>query len=61
MPGTLLRYLEHEELKNFDPIQQATGQVYFINKAVERGLATVDESRKLVVQYEDLCRPPKRV
>jgi hypothetical protein len=52
---------EHEELKNFDPIQQATGQVYFINKAVERGLATVDESRKLVVQYEDFCAAPQNV
>jgi len=28
---------------------------------VTRGMARVDESRKLVVQYEDFCRDPEQV
>lgn len=46
---------EYDQLTNFDPVTQAAGQVYFINQAIEQGLATVNESRKLVVQYEDFC------
>lgn len=50
---------EYEELKTLDPISQAAGQVYYINRAVSNGLAKVAESRKLVVQYEDFCRDPQ--
>lgn len=52
---------EYDQLKNLAPVTQITGQVYFINQAVELGLATVDESRKLVVQYEDFCAAPQSV
>lgn len=52
---------EYELLKNHDPVDQATGQVYFINEAVKRGLANVKESRKLVIGYEDFCRAPEDV
>jgi hypothetical protein len=50
---------EYDHLKNLDPVTQATGQVYYINQAVEQGLAVVDESRKLQVTYEDFCADPK--
>lgn len=52
---------EYEELKGLDPVTQATGQVYYINRAVEKGLAAVDESRKLLVAYEDFCGDPRRI
>jgi Sulfotransferase family len=52
---------EYEQLKSLDAIDQAAGQVHYINKAVEKGLAKVYESRKLVVQYEDFCRNPKLI
>lgn len=52
---------EYDQLTNFDPVTQAAGQVYFINQAIEQGLAKVDESRKLVVQYEDFCKAPQCV
>lgn len=49
---------EYEELKSLDPITQATGQVYYINKAIEVGLEKVAASRKLVVEYEEFCGSP---
>lgn len=52
---------EYEELKTLDPVSQAAGQVYCINRAVSNGLAKVTESRKLVVHYEDFCAAPERV
>lgn len=52
---------EYEELKDLDPVMQAAGQVYYINRAVSSGLANVAEQRKLVVQYEDFCAAPERV
>jgi len=51
---------EKEELMRLGPKEQAMGQVIAINNAVDRGLAHVDESRKMVVQYEDFCGKPKR-
>ena len=52
---------EYEQLKGLDPIAQAAGQVHYINQAVTQGLEKVDETRKLVVQYEDFCANPRRV
>jgi len=52
---------EYEDMKDLDAVTQSAGQVYHIDKAVTRGMARVDESRKLVVQYEDFCRDPEQV
>jgi hypothetical protein len=52
---------EYRQLKDLDPITQSAGQVHYINKAVTQGMATVDEARKLVVQYEDFCQSPQQV
>lgn len=49
---------EYEQLKDLDPITQASGQVHYINRAVEKGMDTVDENRKLIVQYEEFCADP---
>jgi hypothetical protein len=51
---------EYPVLKDLPPIEQVAGQVYFTTKAVSEGLSTVDESRKLVVDYESFCREPRR-
>lgn len=52
---------EYEELKNLDPTAQAAGQVHYINKAVSKGMSAVDDSRKMIVRYEDFCGSPRRV
>lgn len=52
---------EYPQLKDLDPITQSAGQLHYINKAVTKGMATVDESRKLVVQYEDFCQNPRQM
>jgi len=49
---------EKEALRRLSAVEQVAGQVASINKAVEKGLCHVDEERKLVVQYEDLCASP---
>lgn len=51
---------EYEQLKSLEPVSQVAGQVHYINKAVDRGLDSVDESRKMVVQYEDFCARPEK-
>lgn len=50
---------EYPHLIELDPIRQVAGQVHYINAAVSKGLETVAESRKLVVQYEDFCMDPE--
>ena len=52
---------EYPQLKDLDPITQSAGQLHYINKAVTRGMAVVEESRKLVVQYEEFCQNPKHI
>lgn len=52
---------EYEQLKTLEPIAQVAGQVHSINRAVTRGLSAVDESRKLVVGYEEFCENPQMV
>lgn len=52
---------EYPFLKEMDPIRQASGQLYYINKAVTKGMNRLNESKKLIVQYEDFCKDPKQV
>ena len=52
---------EYPELKDLDPVAQCAGQLHYINKAVTKGMATLDETRKLEVQYEDFCQNPSHV
>ena len=52
---------EYEKLKKFDPVFQATGQLHFIDKAVNKGMSTLDENRRLVVKYEEFCSDPRGI
>ncbi|WP_036300766.1 sulfotransferase [Methylomarinum vadi] len=49
---------EYDQLKNLNPIMQSSGQLHYINKAIDLGMSEVDDSRKLLVQYEDFCARP---
>lgn len=51
---------EYEDLKSLSPVMQASGQVHFINKAVDEGMKSVQEHRKLIVDYEDFCLNPSQ-
>jgi hypothetical protein len=53
-----LRPPEYRWLKELDPVRQVAGQVHFILKAVEEGLARVANARKLEVDYERFCQNP---
>ena len=52
------KFSEYHELKKLTPYEQVAGQVYYINKAVESGLADVVEHKKMVVPYEEFCTNP---
>ncbi|MDH4283837.1 MAG: sulfotransferase [Gallionellaceae bacterium] len=52
---------EYEKLKDLGAIEQAAGQVHYINRALETGLEKIADNRKLVVQYEDFCECPATV
>ena len=52
---------EYPKLKSLDPITQSAGQVHYINSAVTKGIAALDQQRQLVVQYEDFCESPGNV
>ncbi len=45
-------------MKDLDPITQSAGQLHYINKAVTQGMDGINESRKLVVGYEEFCKNP---
>lgn len=55
------RIPEYQVLKDLDPHEQAAGQVYHINKAINKGLEGVVENKKLTVQYEEFCNNPRSV
>lgn len=50
---------EYEKLKSLDPIQQACGQVYYTNKAIDKDLRSICETRKQIIEYEKFCRNPQ--
>lgn len=52
---------EYSQLKGLDPVMQSAGQLHYINAAVKIGMGKVNESRKLVVEYEEFCQSPRRV
>jgi len=52
---------EYLQLRDLAPTMQSAGQWHYINKAVSRGIAKVDASRKLVVKYETFCSNPRTV
>ncbi|MFD2655557.1 sulfotransferase [Gracilibacillus thailandensis] len=53
---------EYYELKKInDPVKQTAGQIYCINRAVEKGLAKVPKNKKLVVKYEEFCEDPEKI
>ncbi len=52
---------EYLQLKKLEPITQSAGQLHYINTAIIKGMATVNESRKMLVKYEEFCQNPRSV
>ncbi len=50
---------EYESLIKLDPYHQVAGQIFYINKAVEKGMANLPEMKKIAVSYEAFCQNPK--
>ncbi len=52
---------EYEVLCRLRPEEQVAGQVYYTEKAVAEGLASMDPDRWIAVAYEDFCANPPQV
>lgn len=50
---------EYPVLAEMDPAHQVAGQVLYTVKSIDDGLASVDETQKIVYDYERLCADPK--
>lgn len=51
----------YHRLKDLPPVEAVSGQVASIHAAIARGLETIGDERKLVVNYEDFCRDPEAI
>lgn len=55
------RIPEMSSLQNIeDPEEQIAGQLFYINRAIQNGLKSVNEERKIVMTYEDFCQYPEK-
>jgi len=52
---------EYPDLKDRDPFEQAAGQVYHTNRAVEEAIKGIEDSRRLEISYEEFCMDPEHV
>lgn len=52
------RINEFEQLDALEADRSVAGQVYYINKAIEKSFASLPDNRKLVVDYEKFCENP---
>lgn len=50
---------EYEWLSSMDHFYQIAGQVLFTKKEIDEQLAEVEENRKIICHYEDLCANPQ--
>src|SRR6056297_178048 len=50
---------EYKTLKNKDPYTQIAGQVYYTNKAIEKGFKKIDNNKCMTLEYEKFCKNPK--
>ncbi len=50
----------HEALLALSPEEQVIGQVLATERAIEAGLASLDERRHLTLEYQDFCAAPER-
>ena len=56
------RIPEYDYLRSFeDPYKQVTGQVYYIEKAIDSYYFRLPEDRRLFIEYKKLCEEPKHV
>lgn len=52
---------EYEDLKVMDVYHQIAGQVYFTERAIEKGLKQIPEDHQMKVSYEEFCKNPKQI
>jgi LPS sulfotransferase NodH len=52
---------EYRTLKQYSPLTQVAGQVYFTNDAITRGLQAIEPARWMRVSYENFCEDPAAV
>jgi hypothetical protein len=51
---------EYDYLSEMPPFYQVAGQAFYTVKNIDRGLSMVDETRKMICSYENLCENPNK-
>ncbi len=49
---------EYDKIKDLSPVEQVSGQIYFTNRAISKGLREIDQKRWLEIDYEVFCDEP---
>ena len=52
---------EYDILKDLSPIEQVTGQVFYTNQAIQKGLESINPDNVISIKYEDFCEAPAKV
>lgn len=52
---------EYRSLSKMSPVRQVVGQVVSTNMGIEEQFADVNNNRKLVVEYNQLCKSPEKI
>jgi hypothetical protein len=53
--------LEYNTIKDWDPIRQIAGQVFYLNQWYKHEIQRLNSPRILSVKYEDLCKNPHNI
>ncbi len=57
-----IKPLDYEEVKKIkNPFEQVSGQISSINKTIKKSLGEIEDHRKMVVSYKELCGDPDAV
>ena len=51
---------EYEQLASLEPELQVAGQVFHLNRVVDKAMADLPEHKTMTVYYEDFCQNPAR-
>ncbi len=50
---------EYRFLKDLNPYEQVSGQIYYTDKAIQEGISKISSSKSITITYENLCKSPK--
>lgn len=56
-----LKPKEYPMIKNFTIYEQIAAQVFCLKKAINEGLKTLPDNRKIIFSYDEVCNSPEKI